>query len=148
MSSDAHIINDNKLPTTPNVPQEIMSLCDTDDTPTTKKDIALVKAGATREVAYNTMVAGLSARSMTVDKFGEEHWADDHTSRLRAAEMISKLNGDLKDVASFDNRSITINIGNEVMVDLLHMVKDVASQLVALRTSGQQTGEIIDVQAS
>jgi hypothetical protein len=112
----------------------------------TKKESALVRAGATREVAYKTMVAGLEAESMTVDKFGDEHMTPDHSSRLKAAELISRLNGDLKDSPTVDARQITINgISGEAVETLLHMVSDVSKQLSALRTSGQQTGEIIDI---
>lgn len=111
-----------------------------------KKELALEKAGATREVAYKTMVDGLEAESMTVDKFGDEHMTPDHSSRLKAAELISRLNGDLKTETIVDNRTVNISgVGAESIGVLLHMVKDVAEQLRALRSSGQQTGEIIDV---
>lgn len=111
-----------------------------------KKELALERAGATRDIAYKTMVAGLDAESMTVDKFGLEHTTPDHSSRLKAAELISRLNGDLKNETVVDNRTVNINsIDTEAFTSLLHMVKDVASQLQALRTSGQQTGEIIDI---
>lgn len=111
-----------------------------------KKEKALSKAGATRDVAYTTMVSALSAESMTVDKFGDEHMTPDHSSRLKAAELISRLNGDLKTETTIDNRTVNINgINTEAVSSLLDMVKDVSLQLQALRTSGQQTGEIIDV---
>ena len=115
-------------------------------TPTGKKELALEKAGATREVAYNTMVSALSAESMTVDKFGDEHMTPDHGSRLKAAELISRLNGDLKTDVVVDSRVVTVTgVPASVLGDLLHMVKDVSVQLRALRGSGQQTGEVIDV---
>ena len=114
-------------------------------THTGKKELALEKAGATRERAYMTMVAGLEAESMTVDKFGDEHMTPDHGSRLKAAELISRLNGDLKEQPSIDARSVTINVGAESVTELLNMVADVAQQLRNLKTSGQQTGEILDV---
>lgn len=113
---------------------------------TSKKDIALEKAGATRDVAYNTMVKALAAESMTVDKFGDEHMTPDHSSRLKAAELISRLNGDLRTDVTVDNRTVNINgINAEAITDLLHMVKDVAEQLRGLKAGGQQTGEIIDI---
>lgn len=114
--------------------------------PVSKKELALSKAGATREIAYNTMVSALTAESMTVDKFGDEHMTPDHSSRLKAAELISRLNGDLKTETTIDNRTVNINgINAEAVTSLLHMVKDVAEQLASLRSSGRQTGEIIDV---
>lgn len=124
-----------------------VELCPEDEpTPTGKKQLALIKAGATREIAYKTMVDGLEAESMTVDKFGSEHFTPDHSSRLKAAELISRLNGDLKTETTIDNRTVNITgVSNEAVSELLHMVKDVANQLVAIRTNGQQTGEIIDV---
>lgn len=114
--------------------------------PTGRKEKALEKAGATRAIAYKTMVSALEAETMTLDKYGEEHTAPDHSSRLKAAELISRLNGDLKAETVIDNRVVNIQgVPQEVLTGLLNMVKDVSEQLVALRTSGQQTGEIIDV---
>ncbi len=122
----------------------IMSIPSTEILP--KKEQALIKAGATREVSYKTMVAALDAESMTVDKFGSEHMTPDHSSRLKAAELISRLNGDLKTETVIDNRVVNISgVSTEVVEGLLHMVKDVADQLRALRDNGCQTGEIIDL---
>lgn len=113
---------------------------------TNKKEIALEKAGATRDVSYKTMVNALEAESMTVDKYGTEHMTPDHSSRLKAAELISRLNGDLKTDTVIDNRVVNISgISTEVMTGLLHMVKDVADQLRSLRSNGCQTGEILDI---
>ncbi len=115
---------------------------------TSKKELALEKAGATRQVAYATMVAGLEAESMTVDKFGDEHMTPDHSSRLKAAELISRLNGDLKTETTIDNRVINIqSIDTTAMGVLVNMVRDMTEQFKMLRVSGQQTGEIIDVRA-
>lgn len=111
----------------------------------TKKELALERAGATREVAYQTMVSGLTAESMTVDKFGDEHMTPDHSSRLKAAELISRLNGDLRTDVTVDNRVVNISLGSDGLVALTEMVRDVSAQLAALRASGQQTGEVIDV---
>jgi hypothetical protein len=47
-----------------------------------------------------------------------------------------------------DNRTVTVSgVSDEVMTGLLHMVRDVAEQLKALRVNGCQTGEVIDVMA-
>lgn len=114
--------------------------------PLNKKELALKTTGATREVAYRAMVAGLEAKSMTVDKFGEEHFCEDHSARLKAAELISRLNGDLKTDVVVDNRQVTVTgVGAEAMAELVEMVRGVSLQLEALREGGQQTGEIIDV---
>lgn len=113
--------------------------------PLETKSTQLEKSGATREASYKAIVGGLTATKMTVDKFGIEHIEDDHTSRLRAAEMIARLNGDLKTDTVIDNRQVTITIGKEDLVPLIDMVKDVNKQLLQLKDSGRQTGEIIDV---
>lgn len=113
-----------------------------------KKELALVKAGATREASYKTMVDGLSANTITIDKYGDEHEYPDHNVRLKSAELISKLNGDLKTETTIDNRSVTINtdgVSVEIIKGMMDMVKDVKNQLEALRVNGRQTGDIIDV---
>lgn len=117
--------------------------------PQTKKDIALQKAGATREVAYKTMVEGLSATITKYDRDGDSLGEQpDYSTRLKSAELISRLNGDLKENV-VDNRVVNISgVSAEAMSGLLAMVADVKEQLLALRTSGRQTGEIIDIETS
>lgn len=126
-------MNDNSL-----IPQENLS----------KKELALTKAGATREASYKTMVDGLSATTLTIDKYGDEHEHPDHNVRLKSAELISRLNGDLKTETTIDNRSVTINtdgVSTEIIKGMMAMVEDVKNQLDALRVNGRQTGDIIDV---
>lgn len=113
-----------------------------------KKELALNKAGATREVAYKAYVEGLGAEVMTLDKFGGEHFAPDHSNRLRAAELISKLNGDLKTDNVIENKIVNISVGRDSVNKLMEMVADVSKQLEMLRNNGQQTGEIIDITVS
>lgn len=113
------------------------------------KEVAMQKAGATREESYKAIVRGLNSKKMTIDKFGEEHFEEDTTNQLRSAEIISRMNGDLKPDTVVDNRSVSINmsnVSNEILQGMLDMVKDVKGQLASLRTSGHQTGEIIDVE--
>lgn len=113
---------------------------------TDKKTLAMQSAGATREAAYKAIVAGLTSKKMTIDKFGDEHFEEDTTNQLRSAEIISRMNGDLKPESVVDNRVVNISgVPTEAVTGLLHMVKDVADQLKALRGSGRQTGEIIDI---
>ena len=109
-----------------------------------KKEFSLQKAGATREVAYKAMVEALGAESMSLDKFGDEHMSPDHGARLRAAEMISKLHGDMKEVV-VDNRTYNtmIQASPEEMGVFIEMVKDVQGQLERLTRSGHQTGEVV-----
>lgn len=113
----------------------------------TTKEQAMQAVGATREASYKAIVAGLSSKKLTVDKNGDEHWEEDTTNRLRSAELIARMNGDLRPETMVDNRSVTINAGG-MSSELLEMVKDVKEQLGRLKVSGHQTGEIIDIQAS
>lgn len=110
---------------------------------------AMAKSGATREAAYNALVRGLTSKKMTIDKFGDEHFEDDTASQIRSAEIISRMNGDMKADIAIDNRRVNINmvgINKEMVEGLMAMALDVKEQLAQLRVSGQQTGEIIDIQ--
>lgn len=111
----------------------------------TRKEQAMVVAGATREEAYKAIVRGLTAKKMTVDKFGEEHFEEDTTNQLRSAEIISRMNGDMKTDVVVDNRVVNISIGKDDLVPLMKVVEDVRIQLEGLRSNGKQTGEIIDI---
>lgn len=110
-----------------------------------KKVVALTKAGATRERAYETMVKALDANIISVDKYGDEHSYPDTSNQLKAAEMIAKLHGDMKEGIVIDNRVTTVSIGKDEFSILLSVARDVQAQIGALRESGQQTGEIIDL---
>ena len=112
----------------------------------TPKEKKMAVAGLTREASYRNLEELTRAEVMTLDKFGGEHLAADNPTRLRANEIILKMTGDISPEKVIDNRVINISgIPTDVVNSMLHMVKDVAMQLSALRTSGQQTGEIIDV---
>jgi len=112
-----------------------------------KKESALIKAGATREVAYKAMVEGLNAESMTVDKYGDEHMTPDHQARLKAAEMISRLHGDLKaEGGSNTTYNTVIQSSSEEMKVFSEMIKDVKEQLDGLVMSGRQTGDVLDAE--
>lgn len=115
---------------------------------TDKKESAMIAAGATREAAYGAVVRGLTAKKLILDKMGDEHYEEDTTNQLRSAEIISRMNGDLRPETVVDNRVVNISgVPNDVVSGLLHMVKDVADQLRSLRVSGRQTGEIIEITA-
>ena len=100
---------------------------------------ALKEAGATREAAYAVLVDKLQAKTMVVDKFGDEHFADDNATQLRASELISRLHGDLRDGA-------TTNIN--ISAPQITITKDEFAALLEedrkFKKLGQ-TGEIIDV---
>ena len=113
-----------------------------------KKEIALNKAGATRERAYKAYVEALGATITKYDREGDVLGVEpDFPTRIKAADSISRLNGDMKEGVLVDNRQINIGtITVESMSILINTVKDVNEQLRLLPISGQQTGEIIDVE--
>lgn len=109
---------------------------------------AMAKSGATREAAYTALVRGLTAKKMTIDKYGDEHIEEDTANQIRSAEIISRMNGDMKADIAIDNRRVSINmvgINKEMLQGLITMATDVKKQLESLKSSGYQTGEIIDV---
>lgn len=112
-----------------------------------KKEIALEKSGATRELAYNKIVAMTKAQNMTLDKFGGEHFSEDNATQLRASEMILRLNGDLKETL-VDNRvyNNVVNITAAELAKFSEIIRGVHDEIRNLRNSGRQTGEIIDVE--
>lgn len=113
----------------------------------TKKEIAILESGATRERAYNKLVEMTDARNIVLDKFGEEHSVPDNPTQLRAAELILRVNNDLKEGVTIENKTVNISGVSEKMVGgLLDMVKDMTAQLKALKANGCQTGEILDAE--
>ena len=113
----------------------------------TPKEQRMESAGLTRQKAYGKLVEMCEAQVMTLDKFGGEHVAPDNPTQLRAAEMILKMRGDIRPETVIDNRVVNIaGIPAEVTKGLIEMVADVKAQLEKLQNSGQQTGEIIDVE--
>lgn len=125
----------------------IMNELSTVEEKLSKKDLALKTAGATRELAYKTLVEACQATIIKYDRDGEYLGEQaDYATRVKAAESISRLNGDLREQVMVGANVTVINIGSDALQGLMIMVKDVAEQLSALRTSGQQTGEIIDIQ--
>lgn len=108
------------------------------------KEVAMVKAGATREAYILRVVAALTCKKMTIDKFGEEHFEEDTTNQLRASEIIAKMNGDIKPDILVDNRkaTITVNGAPDEIKKLIEVVNAVNTELMGLKESGRQTGRI------
>ena len=108
------------------------------------KEVALVKAGATREKYIQKVVDKLEAKNVIVDKFGDEHIVDDNTTQLKAAEILSKLHGDSKEVL-VDNRTYNtvIQASPAELAAFSEMVADVKAQLATLTASGRQTGVVM-----
>lgn len=125
--------------------KEMALQASSDNSTLSKKDLALITAGATREASYAAMVSGLTAETMSLDKFGNEHTSPDHPSRLRAAELISKLNGDLKESPITNNVSVTMTITPSDLALFTLIVTGMKEEIMNLRASGRQTGEVIDV---
>jgi len=111
------------------------------------KEQKMASVGLTREKAYSKLVEMHSAQTMTLDKFGGEHFAPDNSTQLRAAEMLLKMTGDIKPENYTENKIVNISISNDKFDTMVKWVKDMTAQLASLKVSGQQTGEIIDVQA-
>lgn len=108
--------------------------------PLSRREIQLNTAGATKQAAYAKVVEKLDAKSITVDKYGEEHISDDNTTQLRASELILRLHNDIKPDGSITNVVTTINVSSDEM-------KGYIEEARRLRQVDQreQTGEIIDV---
>lgn len=115
------------------------------------KHKAMSQAGATREVAYSVMVAGLGAERVTtvlVDGRMDEKREPDHNTRHKFMDSYLRAVGDIKPDALVDNRKVSINmagVSKEAVAGLLGMVADVKAQLNSLRADGHQTGNIIDI---
>lgn len=99
----------------------------------------MISAGATREKSWVAVAKALNATKMTVDKHGEEHVEEDHTVRLRAAELIARATGDIKPDGAISVISNTITITAAEFKNLLEADRKT-------RPAGQ-SGEIIDVQS-
>lgn len=111
-----------------------------------KKLAILESAGATREAGAKVIAEAMVATKMTLDKYGEEHIEADHAMRLRAEELRARETGDIKAEASAaNNTQINIFASGDEIKALLEMAKDVKGQLAELRTSGRQTGKVIDI---
>lgn len=116
-----------------------------------RKEAILIKAGATREAGAKVIAEAMSAYKMTLDKHGDEHHEPDWAIRLRAEELRARETGDIKPDSVSGPTAVQINLGNinnEVVAELMKMAEDVKGQLAALRSSGKQTGQIIDIDVS
>jgi nicotinate-nucleotide pyrophosphorylase len=111
------------------------------------KEKKMVEAGLTREKSYRKIVDMMEAKTMVLDKFGGEHFSEDNPTQLRAAEMHLKMTGDIKPENFTENKVVNVNISSGAFDKMVEWVKDMRAQMVALKSSGQQTGEIIDVRA-
>lgn len=71
------------------------------------KEVALEKSGLKRESYCLALVNALTSNKIIFDKFGRDHIEPDTPNRLKAAEIIAKLLGDLKPENIVDNRKLT-----------------------------------------
>lgn len=127
----------------------IMSIIPVDTSVNTLKERRMDSVGASREKSYKAMADGLTAtKVIALDKFGTTAEEPDHAMRLKSAELIARINGDLKPETLMDQRSVIVNTNGmtpQMMSDMLEMIRGVRTQLNFLKESGSQTGEIIDV---
>lgn len=125
----------------------VMSIVPVDTSISTNKEHRMEKAGASREKSYKAMADGLTAtKVIALDKFGTTSEEPDHAMRLKSAELIARINGDLKPDVAVDNRTINVGpVDAGFAREMIEMIKGIKTQLLGLKESGSQTGEIIDV---
>ena len=105
----------------------------------TNKETRMEKAGASREASYRVLAESLTANDTVLDKFGGEHEVPNHGVRLKAAETIARMNGDIK-----PDGAVTVTTNN-ISITVAEFERIVAQygKPKILRHSG----EIIDVRA-
>lgn len=117
-----------------------------------KKDLALETAGITRKLTYTTLKEHLTATitERSMDENGDEiiREVPNYSVQEKAIEKILRITGDIKPDNSVTQTGVQINIGGkpEEVSILLEMLQGVKRELSELKTSGKQTGEIIDVE--
>lgn len=115
----------------------------------TRKELALNKAGATREAGAKAIAEALHAtKIIQLDKFGTTAEEPDHAMRLKAEELRARYVGDLKpDNSPVTNVAVvnTTGVTPSMIQGMIDMISSVDFQLRGLKASGSQTGEIIDV---
>jgi len=117
----------------------------TTDNNISKQELALIKAGATRERGAAAIAEALVATKMTIDKYGEEHIEPDHAMRLRAEEIRAKMVGDIKPDGGVVNNSVVIGISaDEFKALLMTARKNVVDVKIE---NGGQSGDIEYVDA-
>lgn len=88
----------------------------------------------------------LTARKMTVDKFGEEHWEDDNTAIRGGVELVLRLRR-LLDNKVEDIKDISVT--HKISSDDIYRLEKIAAELRGLETrlliDKVQQGDIIDV---
>ncbi len=88
----------------------------------------------------------LTARKMTVDKFGEEHWEDDNGSIRGGVELVLRLRR-LLDNKVDDVKSATVT--HKIAPEDIDRLEKIAAELKGLESRLMvdkiQQGEIIDV---
>lgn len=112
-----------------------------------KKQEALENSGATRERAYKTMVEGLTSVITIIDKLGEEHSMPDTSNRLKSAEMIARLYGDMKNDNVVETKTVELRVSGSVseLAELIRITQEVKEDIATRYGRGGQTGEVIDV---
>lgn len=95
------------------------------------------EAGASRAASYRVLAESLTAYDVVLDKFGGEHEVPNHGARLKAAETIARMNGDIKPSGEISIVQNTINITDERLEELM---KEYGKPRIL-----RQSGEVIDV---
>lgn len=109
----------------------------------TNKLELMEKSGATRASAWETVARGLTAKKVTIDKFGDEHVEEDTANQLRSSEIILRASGDIKpDGVTVNNISITPSVS----LSDLQSFKEFIEKQNSRDRSKEQSGEIIDIE--
>ncbi len=88
----------------------------------------------------------LSAKKMTVDKYGEEHWEDDNSAIRGGVELVLRLRRLLDNkVDDIKSATITHKISSEDIDRLEKIAAELAGLEARLVTDKVQQGEIVDV---
>lgn len=106
-------------------------------------------AGIKEGDEFKSLAKLLTARKMTVDKFGEEHFEDDNTAIGRGVELVLRLRKLLDNkVEDIKSSTITHKMAPEDISRLESIAKELKGLEKRLVTDKVQQGEIIDVQVT
>lgn len=106
-------------------------------------------AGIKEGDEFKSLAKLLTARKMTVDKFGEEHFEDDNTAIGRGVELVLRLRKLLDNkVEDIKSSTVTYKMAPEDISRLESIAKELKGLEKRLVTDKIQQGEIIDAQVT
>lgn len=103
------------------------------------------KSGITDSKPFVTLARLLTARKMTLDKFGEEHYEEDNAAQGKAVELALRLKGLLDNkVSDVQAVSVTHSMSKEDIERLESIAKELKGLEAKLMKDKVQQG-VIDV---